>query len=110
MMPKDSSDDLPFDQPIEFPVDGELDLHMFRPRDVKTVVLEYLSVCQAKSILTVRIVHGKGIGQLRETVHAILRTHPEVVSFRLAGEGLGGWGATMVALKSTEHGSIEDTK
>ena len=104
-MPKGSNDDLPLDQPIEFPIDGELDLHMFRPRDVKTVVLEYLDACQAKGILTVRVVHGKGIGQLRETVHAILRNHPHVVSFRLAGEGLGGWGATVVALKPKSTGS-----
>lgn len=89
----------PFDQPVELPITDELDLHMFRPRDVKDVVLEYLDACRAKGIHTVRIVHGKGTGQLRETVHALLRKHPDVVSFRLAGEGLGGWGATMVALR-----------
>lgn len=97
-----SEDDDSFDQPVEIPITGELDLHMFRPRDVKIVVIEYLEACREKGIHTVRIVHGKGTGQMRETVHALLRKHPDVQSFRLAGEGLGSWGATMVALRPLE--------
>ena len=85
--------------PIEVPIDGTLDLHTFHPRDVKTLVPEYLSECRAKGILEVRIVHGKGTGALRETVHAVLGKLPEVESFRLAGEDRGSWGATLVVLK-----------
>ena len=89
-------------QPAELPITGVLDLHTFRPQDVKDVVLEYLAECQAKRILQVRIIHGKGIGQLRQTVHAILAKYPEVVSFSQAGEAYGGWGATIVNLKAAK--------
>lgn len=87
------------DEPVELPIDGVLDLHTFRPADVKELVLEYLAACLEKGILEVRIVHGKGIGQLRQTVHAALRGHPNVTSFSLAGEAYGGSGATFVHLK-----------
>jgi dsDNA-specific endonuclease/ATPase MutS2 len=83
---------------VEVGLDGMLDLHTFRPRDVKDVVLAYLEACRDRGILTVRIVHGKGIGQLRLTVHALLTRLPEVKSFSLAGEAYGGSGATIVQL------------
>lgn len=67
------------------PITGELDLHTFRPRDLGSLVPEYLRECQARGILTVRIVHGKGTGALRESAHALLRRSPEVVGFQLAG-------------------------
>jgi DNA-nicking Smr family endonuclease len=87
------------DEPIQLPIDGVLDLHTFRPRDVKPLVLEYLTECRTRGILRVRIIHGKGIGQLRETVHQLLAKHPDVVEFHLASEHFGGWGATIVHLK-----------
>jgi len=86
-------------EPIPLPIDGVLDLHTFRPQDVKEVVVEYLSACREKGILEVRVVHGKGIGQLRQTVHSVLRQLPEVISFTLAGEAYGGTGATFVHLR-----------
>jgi len=85
--------------PVEVPIDGVLDLHTFRPEDVKDLVTEYLHACRERGILEVRIIHGKGIGALRETVHAALARMPEVASFRLAGEDRGSWGATLVVLK-----------
>ena len=85
--------------PVELPIDGVLDLHTFRPADVKEVVLDYLAECRARGILQVRGVHGKGIGQLRQTVHSILAKHPDVLSFSLAGEAYGGSGATIVNLR-----------
>lgn len=84
--------------PAELPVDGTLDLHNFHPREVKPLVLAYLDACLARGITEVRIVHGKGIGNLRRTVHALLGRHPRVKSFRLAGHGGGSWGATLVDL------------
>jgi hypothetical protein len=86
------------DAPADLPVDGELDLHNFHPREVKPLVLAYLDACLARGITEVRIVHGKGIGHLRRTVHALLDRHPRVRRYRLAGHGGGGWGATLVDL------------
>ena len=94
---KRSSDDF---EPLEIIIDGTLDLHHFRPNEVADLVKEYLIECRKKGILTVRIIHGKGIGTLRETVHSTLRKIPEVVSFQMADESGGGWGATLVVLKS----------
>ncbi len=85
---------------VEFPVDGTLDLHTFRPDEVKDLVPEYLSECRKRGIYQVRIVHGKGIGTLRETVHAVLAKLPEVASYRLGDETSGGWGATIVVIKN----------
>ena len=90
--------------PIEIPIDGTLDLHMFRPGEVKDLVPDYLAACRERGILQVRIVHGKGTGMLREKVHSILRGLPEVASFRLAGEDGGGWGATIVMLRPITKG------
>ena len=83
---------------MEFPIDGTLDLHTFRPSEVKDLLHEYLSECRQRGIYETRIIHGKGTGMLRETVHAILKTMPEVESFRLADESAGSWGATLVRL------------
>jgi DNA-nicking Smr family endonuclease len=82
----------------ELPIDGTLDLHTFHPRDVKSLVPEYLDACRRNGILDVRIIHGKGTGALRSTVHAILERLPDVASFRLAGDQ-SGWGATLVRLR-----------
>jgi hypothetical protein len=84
--------------PAELPVDGELDLHNFSPREIKPLVLAYLDACLARGITELRIVHGKGVGNLRRTVHALLDRHPRVRGYRLAGHGGGGWGATLVDL------------
>jgi DNA-nicking Smr family endonuclease len=85
--------------PVALPINGELDLHTFRPRDVSDVVADYLDECRQRGILCVRIVHGKGIGALRATVHALLENRPDVAEFHLAGSALGGWGATIVHLR-----------
>lgn len=87
------------DTPIDLPIDGTLDLHAFDPRDVKRLVPDYLAACRERGILSVRIVHGKGTGALRQTVHSLLGRLPEVASFRTASEEAGGWGATLVDLR-----------
>ena len=85
-------------EPVEYPIDGVLDLHVFAPRDVKSLVPEYLRVCREAGILRVRIIHGKGTGTLRRTVHHILDGLPEVSGYRPAAEDRSGWGATIVLL------------
>ena len=84
--------------PVEFPINGELDLHIFRPSEVGELVPDYLELCHEKGLRRVRIIHGKGIGTLRETVHVILKREPRVVRYALAGAGEGGWGATIAWL------------
>ena len=87
------------EEPLELPIDGVLDLHTFRPQEVAELVGDYLQACRKEGILTVRIIHGKGIGTLRETVHAQLKKNPLAADFHLAGQEAGGWGATIVYLK-----------
>lgn len=81
------------------PITGELDLHTFRPQDLGELIPTYLGECAAAGIRRVRVVHGKGIGTLRTTVHALLRRDPRVRSFETASEAEGGWGATVVFLR-----------
>src|SRR6266516_4674463 len=73
-------------EPIQIPIERELDLHTFNPRDLKELLPAYLAACREKGIYQVRVVHGKGIGNLRRTVHALLSRLPEVASYSLAGE------------------------
>jgi dsDNA-specific endonuclease/ATPase MutS2 len=86
------------DDPVEIPIDGILDLHTFHPRDVKSLVPHYLELCQDQNIIKVRIIHGKGTGTLRRTVHSLLEKNKRVASYRLDDGSGGGWGATLVNL------------
>lgn len=82
----------------ELPIDSVLDLHSFRPEEVGDLLSDYLAACRDKGLNELRIIHGKGKGDLRRTVHAVLKRHPSVSRFELAGEEAGGWGATLVWL------------
>ena len=84
--------------PIQLPINGILDLHMFAPKDTASVVKDYIRACIEKGIFEVRIIHGKGKGVLRETVHTLLERHPDVMNFRL-DSGPSSWGATLVFLR-----------
>ena len=85
-------------EPIRIPIDGVLDLHMFRPEEAASVVDEYLRECIKPGICQVRIIHGKGRGVLRRTVHSLLKQHPSVLEFKV-DPGPSSWGATIVTLK-----------
>jgi len=91
------------DEPAQLSIDGVLDLHTFKPGEIKDLVPDYIAACRAKGILQVRIIHGKGIGNLRRTVHAILKKHPDVISFSLDYAQFGGWGATLVQLRPSAN-------
>ncbi len=86
---------------MEYPINGVLDLHTFHPGDVKDLVPDYLTLCRQKGIYRVRIIHGKGKGILRHTVHQILERLPYVAAY-WKDEGCGGWGATIVQLVPQE--------
>ncbi len=85
--------------PIQLPINGTLDLHMFSPKDAASVVKEYIRSCLEKKIYEIRIIHGKGKGVLRETVHALLERHPDVMEYKL-DSGPSSWGATLVVLRN----------
>ena len=101
MSGEEGADDAGFDPeaPVALPLDGNLDLHLFQPRDVKDVVTEYLRACREAGVLDIRIIHGKGTGALRRTVQKLLPTLDDVESFRSASEADGGWGATWARLR-----------
>lgn len=86
-------------KPMVMPIEDVLDLHTFRPAEVKDLLDDYFRACRKKRIYSVRIIHGKGQGILKKRVEGILRKHPLVVSFQAAPAGAGGWGATQVQLK-----------
>ena len=68
-------------EPFALPVDGTLDLHAFSPRDVRSVVAEYVTEAQARGLAEIRIIHGRGTGVLRGIVQAALEAHPLVEAF-----------------------------
>ena len=87
-------------EPFRLPITDELDLHAFAPRDVPSVVEEYLRACREEGLLLVRVVHGRGRGVQRAEVHRVLRRMTEdVESFADAPPASGGWGATLVRLR-----------
>jgi dsDNA-specific endonuclease/ATPase MutS2 len=88
------------DPPLTLPIDGVLDLHTFKPREIGQLVPAYLDECRARGILEVRIIHGKGIGNLQRTVHSILAKRNDVGRFGFASANFGGRGATIVTLRS----------
>ena len=87
------------DEPVEVPIEDALDLHAFAPRDVPSVVDEYLRAARDRGFVEVRLIHGRGIGVQRRIVHGVLARHPLVAGFADAPEDRGGRGATLVRLR-----------
>ncbi len=84
---------------FQVPIEDWIDLHTFLPKEIPSLLEEYLLECQKKGFKEVRIIHGKGRGVQRSIVHSFLRKSPLVQSFREAPPGAGAWGATLVCLK-----------
>ena len=91
--------DPPFDEPVVLPLQDSIDLHPFAPKDIPSVVAEYLEQCIQAGLSEVRIIHGRGVGVQRNIVRSLLERHPEVDSFQDAPPEAGGWGATRVVLR-----------
>lgn len=90
----------PFPEPVEIEITDSLDLHSFRPQDIRAVVEEYLAEAHRKGFTIVRIIHGKGVGVQREIVRKVLSEMDFVESFKNAPEFSGNWGATIAKLQN----------
>jgi DNA-nicking Smr family endonuclease len=86
---------------VELPITDVLDLHSFRPAEVKDVVRDYLDAADEKGLRHLRIIHGRGVGVQRQTVRTLLERDPRVVAFGDAPAEAGGWGATWVTLRES---------
>jgi DNA-nicking Smr family endonuclease len=63
------------------PIDASIDLHTFHPRDIKSVVEEYVNAAHEAGLREVRLIHGRGRGVQRGIVQATLDKHPLVEEF-----------------------------
>jgi DNA-nicking Smr family endonuclease len=86
--------------PVEIPITDALDLHPFRPDEIRDVALEYLTEARRRGFRQVRLIHGRGIGTQRANVQALLRRLDWIEDF---------WddamlGATVVVLRTEDSG------
>jgi DNA-nicking Smr family endonuclease len=83
---------------MQVPIESSIDLHAFAPRDVASVVEEYVNAAWEAGLRDVRLIHGRGIGVQRGIVQQALERHPLVVEFWDAPES--HLGATVARLRS----------
>jgi DNA-nicking Smr family endonuclease len=86
------------DDPVRVPIEAELDLHAFAPRDIPSVVEEYITAAAHAGFRDVRLVHGRGHGVQRGIVQAALDRHPNVEEFR--DDTASHLGATLVRIRA----------
>ncbi|HKY21281.1 MAG TPA: Smr/MutS family protein [Vicinamibacterales bacterium] len=89
---------MPDQNPIRIPIEASLDLHAFSPRDIPSVVGEYVLQAQAIGLREVRLIHGRGRGIQRGIVQQALEKHPMVVEF--FDDTASNLGATIAILKT----------
>jgi dsDNA-specific endonuclease/ATPase MutS2 len=92
-------------RPVIVPIEDSLDLHAFAPRDVASVVAEYLPEALARGFPEIRLIHGRGKGVQRAMLRELLASHPLVARCFDAPPGRGGWGATIVVLRAAPPGA-----
>lgn len=90
------------EEPVEIPIEDTLDLHPFRPNEIRDVTRDYLKEAHRRGFRQVRLIHGRGIGVQRENVQSLLKTLDFVEAYHDADASGGGWGATVVVLKLLE--------
>jgi DNA-nicking Smr family endonuclease len=66
---------------MKIPIEDTLDLHAFAPRDIASVVAEYVIAAHEAGLREVRLIHGRGKGVQRGIVQRALDNHPLVVEF-----------------------------
>jgi DNA-nicking Smr family endonuclease len=93
----------PYKEPVRLPTEDVLDLHAFAPKEIPSVVEEYLTQCRQGGLFEVRLIHGKGTGTQRAVVRRLLADHPDVLSFADAPPQAGAWGATLVRLRPAQQ-------
>jgi DNA-nicking Smr family endonuclease len=94
---------------VALPLEEFLDLHAFSPREIASVVEEYLRAAHQAGFREVRLIHGKGKGVQRRIVQSLLARHPLVESFSDAPAHRGGWGATLAWLCPSGEAGEPDT-
>ena len=82
---------------VELPLEDVLDLHSFPPKEIMSLVEEYLKESYEAGFPEVRIIHGKGLGVQCKIVRSVASRNPHVEAVRQAPEASGGWGATIVS-------------
>ena len=83
------------------PIEPEIDLHTFQPRDIPSVVEEYINAASEAGLREVRIVHGRGRGIQRGIVQSALEAHARVVEFW--DDPRSSLGATIAVIRSTRE-------
>jgi DNA-nicking Smr family endonuclease len=92
---------MPNDDPVRVPIEDAIDLHSFAPRDVISVVDEYLRAAREAGFTQVRLIHGRGKGVQRADIQRLLRDHALVEQYWDAPES--HLGATLVRLRRDPH-------
>jgi dsDNA-specific endonuclease/ATPase MutS2 len=86
-------------KPRRIPIEDHIDLHTFAPKEIASVVEDYLEEAVRAGFRQVRIIHGRGTGTQRQIVRSVLSRHPLVESYTEAAPEAGGWGATVAVLR-----------
>ena len=84
--------------PVRIPIEHTLDLHPFAPKEIRSVVEEYIRAAHEAGLREVRLIHGRGKGVQRGIVQAALEAHPLVESFTDAADA--HLGATVATLET----------
>jgi len=101
----DPHDEIPTDDdPVVLPLEDHIDLHPFAPKDIPSVVEEYVWQCHEEGLREVRLIHGRGKGVQRRIVQSALGKNPLVESCHDAPPERGGWGATVAVIRAKEGG------